>query len=167
AVLEVFADTDTHTRVVSLAVSDMPTSGKPDDLLAAAGIDADHIAAAVRSLVSSGGGPRPDYEPQQVPVNVYETHGALVLVAPLPGVMADDVEVTIEDGQVLIEAEMRTPAEKGYLLHEWHYGPFRRTVDIPAGFGGNAAASFGNGQLAVRLERSDTPVSGKVVVHPD
>ncbi|HEX2273930.1 MAG TPA: transketolase, partial [Acidimicrobiales bacterium] len=46
AVLEVFADTDTHTRVVSLAVSDMPTSGKPDDLLAAAGIDADHIAAA-------------------------------------------------------------------------------------------------------------------------
>jgi transketolase len=52
AVLEVFADADTHTRVVCLAVSDMPTSGKPDELLAAAGIDADHIAAAARKLAS-------------------------------------------------------------------------------------------------------------------
>jgi transketolase len=52
AVLEVFADVDTHTRVVCLAVSDMPGSGKPDDLLAAVGIDADHIAAAARKLAS-------------------------------------------------------------------------------------------------------------------
>ena len=166
AVAGVFADADTHTRVVRLAVSDMPGSGKPDDLLAAAGIDAEHIATAARRVVSTGGGPSADYEPQRVPVNMYETHGALVIVAPLPGVMADDVEVVVEDGQVFIEAEMRTPAEKGYLLHEWHYGPFRRRVDIPAGFGGDAAASFGNGQLAVRLERSDTPASGKLVVQP-
>ncbi len=51
AVLEVFADVDTHTRVVCLAVSDMPGSGKPEDLLAAAGIDADAIAAAARKVV--------------------------------------------------------------------------------------------------------------------
>ena len=31
--------------------------------------------------------------PQSVPVNVYETDGALVVVAPLPGVMADDIEI--------------------------------------------------------------------------
>jgi transketolase len=53
AVLEVFADTDTHTRVVCLAVSGMPGSGKPDDVLAAVGIDADHIAAAARKLASA------------------------------------------------------------------------------------------------------------------
>jgi HSP20 family molecular chaperone IbpA len=105
--------------------------------------------------------------PQPVPVNMYESRGALVIVAPLPGVMADDVEVTIADGQVRIEAEMRTAAEKGYLLHEWHYGPFSRTVEIPEGFGAKAAASFGNGQLALRLERGDTPAEGKVVVHPN
>jgi hypothetical protein len=29
----------------------MPKSGKPDELLAAAGIDAEHIAAAARRLV--------------------------------------------------------------------------------------------------------------------
>jgi transketolase len=52
AVTQVFADVDTHTRVVCLAVSDMPTSGKPAELLAAAGIDAESIAAAARKLVA-------------------------------------------------------------------------------------------------------------------
>jgi transketolase len=31
----------------------MPGSGKPEELLAAAGIDADHIAEAARSLVEA------------------------------------------------------------------------------------------------------------------
>ena len=53
AVLEVFADTDEHTRVVKVAVREMPGSGKPDQLLAAAGIDAEHIAEAVRKLVAA------------------------------------------------------------------------------------------------------------------
>jgi transketolase len=36
-----------------LAVREMPTSGKPEELLSAAGIDAEHIAAAARHLVSA------------------------------------------------------------------------------------------------------------------
>jgi transketolase len=36
-----------------LAVREMPTSGKPAELLAAAGIDAEHIAAAARRLVGT------------------------------------------------------------------------------------------------------------------
>ncbi|MBW3642490.1 MAG: transketolase [Actinobacteria bacterium] len=53
AVLEVFADTDDHTRIVKVAVREMPGSGKPDQLLATAGIDAEHIAEAVRKLVAA------------------------------------------------------------------------------------------------------------------
>jgi transketolase len=53
AVLSAFADSDDRPRVVHLAVQDMPGSGKPAELLAAAGIDADHIAAAARELVAS------------------------------------------------------------------------------------------------------------------
>ena len=37
--------------IIRLAVSGMPTSGKPDELLAAAGIDASAIADAVRGLL--------------------------------------------------------------------------------------------------------------------
>jgi transketolase len=53
AVLEALADSETPARVVRLAVRDMPGSGKPAELLAAAGIDAEHITEAARSLVRS------------------------------------------------------------------------------------------------------------------
>jgi len=52
AVLAALADTDDPPRVVKLAVHEMPRSGKPEELLAAAGIDAEHIAAAARRLVT-------------------------------------------------------------------------------------------------------------------
>jgi transketolase len=51
AVLAALADEEEPPRVVKLAVREMPKSGKPDELLAAAGIDAEHIAAAARRLV--------------------------------------------------------------------------------------------------------------------
>ena len=54
AVLGAFADADDRPRVVKLAVRDMPGSGKPDELLHAAGIDADAIASAARALVRGG-----------------------------------------------------------------------------------------------------------------
>ena len=53
AILSAFADSDERPRIVHLAVRDMPGSGTPAELLAAAGIDADHIATAARELVAS------------------------------------------------------------------------------------------------------------------
>jgi transketolase len=53
AVLAALAEADERPRVVKLAVEEMPHSGKGSELLAAAGIDAEHIAAAARSLVAS------------------------------------------------------------------------------------------------------------------
>jgi transketolase len=53
AVLSVFAEDEERPRVTRLAVCDMPGSGKPDELIAAAGIDAEHIVAAARELVSA------------------------------------------------------------------------------------------------------------------
>ncbi len=52
AVLEAFAGLGSKTpTVVKLAVSGMPGSGKPAELMAAAGIDAAHIVSAVKSLL--------------------------------------------------------------------------------------------------------------------
>jgi transketolase len=52
AVLAAFADADERPRVACLAVREMPGSGTPAELLAAAGIDAAHVAAAARRLVA-------------------------------------------------------------------------------------------------------------------
>ncbi len=51
AVLSALADAEDAPRVTKLAVRDLPHSGKPDQLLNAAGIDAEHIADAARQLV--------------------------------------------------------------------------------------------------------------------
>ena len=60
AVLAAFADADERPRVSIVAVREMPSSGKPTELLAAAGIDSENIIRAVRELLSSSGaqGPR-------------------------------------------------------------------------------------------------------------
>ncbi len=50
-VAAVLADAGASTKLVRLAVSERPGSGPPADLLAAAGIDAAHIAAAVESAL--------------------------------------------------------------------------------------------------------------------
>ncbi len=102
--------------------------------------------------------------PQTVPVNLYETDEALVAVAPLPGVMAGDIEISVEEGRLTITAAMRTAAPKDYLRHEWHYGPYHREVEIPDDFGAQITATFGNGQLAIQLGRG-VP-DGRVVAKP-
>jgi transketolase len=56
AVLSALADTDEPPRVVKLAVRGMPGSGKPEELLSAAGIDAEHITTAARRLVRASAG---------------------------------------------------------------------------------------------------------------
>jgi transketolase len=53
AVLEALSNGETPARVVRLAVREMPGSGKPAELLAAAGIDGEHIAEAARALVGA------------------------------------------------------------------------------------------------------------------
>jgi transketolase len=53
AVLAALADADERPRVAVLAVRELPRSGKPAELLAAAGIDADAIADAARRLVGA------------------------------------------------------------------------------------------------------------------
>jgi transketolase len=51
AVLSALAESGADTRVARLAVRELPHSGKPAELLAAAGIDAEHIAELARKLV--------------------------------------------------------------------------------------------------------------------
>ena len=92
---------------------------------------------------------------QQVPVNVYETTGALVIVAPLPAVQPSDVTVSFEPGTVRFWAHLRSAPPREYLVNEWDYGGYEREVDVPAGFGRGMEASLTNGQLAIRVLRGD------------
>jgi transketolase len=62
AVLEALAASGSAARVTKLAVRIMPGSGTPAELLAAAGIDADHIITAARELAGQERGGRSPVE---------------------------------------------------------------------------------------------------------
>ena len=94
-------------------------------------------------------------KPQSVPVNVYETTGALVVLAPLPAVTPDDVCVELRSGCLRFWASLRSAGPRDYLVHEWEYGGYERELEIPSGYGAGVEATLSNGQLAIRVLRGD------------
>jgi HSP20 family molecular chaperone IbpA len=104
-------------------------------------------------------------KPQSVPVNVYETPGALVVIAPLPAVTPGDVTVEVRPGRLRFWARLRSAGPRRYLVHEWEYGCYEREVDLPTGYGSGVEATLTNGQLAVRVLRGD-PAEPLLTTHP-
>lgn len=102
--------------------------------------------------------------PQSVPVKMYETSGALVVVAAMPAVTADDVVIELEGDRLRFHAPLRSAPPRDYLIDEWEFGGYERELQLPDGYGGGAEATLNNGQLAIRVlpGRSDRPLS----LHP-
>jgi HSP20 family molecular chaperone IbpA len=123
-----------------------------------------HDQASHREVVEATAATEAEMRPQTVPVNVFETTGAIVIVAPLPAVTPDDVTIELRDRQLRFWAHLRSAAPREYLLHEWEYGAYEREVDLPEGYGRAVEASLGNGQLAIRVLRGDP--AGSLTVKP-
>ena len=101
---------------------------------------------------------------QQVPVNVYEASGALVVLAPLPAVTPDDVTIELRDTCLRFWAHLRSSGPREYLVSEWQYGGYEREIDLPDGYGSRVEATLNNGQLAIRVLKGAP--SGPVSVKP-
>jgi HSP20 family molecular chaperone IbpA len=101
---------------------------------------------------------------QTVPINIFEAPEALVVVAPLPAVTADDVTIELRGSQLRFWAHLRSAAPRDYLVREWDYGGYEREVELPPGFGSSVEASLGNGQLAIRVLRGDA--TDEITVKP-
>lgn len=95
---------------------------------------------------------------QAIPVNVFQTSDQLVLVAPMPGASPDDIDVSVAGDTVHLRAEFRGPhqEEKHYILREWTYGPYERSIQLPCGVDAERTnASFNNGVLVLNLPKRD------------
>jgi len=91
-----------------------------------------------------------------MPVNLFVTTTSAVLVAPLPGIMAEHVQVVVGDDVLTITAERDVDAEHDWVLHEWSPAGFERTVELPQDVGWPITASMANGQLTITLARRGT-----------
>ena len=89
-----------------------------------------------------------------------------VIRAELPGVdPAKDVEVTVTDGLLRIDAERRVESkseDRGFLRHELGYGSYSRTLPLPEGVRqDDIAASCMDGILEIRIPNPPAPPAGR------
>jgi HSP20 family protein len=93
-----------------------------------------------------------------IPVNMFENERELMVVAPMPGVDVTDISVDVSpDGRLTLRAQLHGEGQKRreYLLREWSYGPYERTVNLPRGVdAARAHLAYGNGVLAVTLPKT-------------
>ena len=99
-------------------------------------------------------------ETQSFPVEVSETDGDVEVRASLPGVKAEDIDVTVNDDVLMIKAESRQQSEekqKNYYRQELRYGMMQRAITLPGHVETDRAeARFENGMLHLRLPKSET-----------
>ncbi len=112
-----------------------------------------------------------DYRTQawQLPVDAYANDDAIVIVADVPGLKPEDVEVTLEGDTLTIRGQLKNHAEdKNYLLRERATGAFERVLTINTAIDPNKVeAHFDDGILTLTLPKAEAvkPKQIKVVAH--
>ena len=92
-------------------------------------------------------------------VNLYETDDAYVLMAELPGLKSEDINVSIERSTVVLKGDRQIDYanQEGVNLHrrERQSGSFRRAFELPAVIEADKVeAVHRNGVLMLRLPKS-------------
>jgi HSP20 family protein len=93
----------------------------------------------------------------RLPLDSYSTADEIVLLASLPGVKPEDVEITIEGDTLTIKGELPEPPENvDYILRERRFGPFSRTLtfNIPVE-ADKAEAGFRDGLLTLTIPKAE------------
>ncbi len=87
-----------------------------------------------------------------------ESEGEVEVVAELPGMDESDVDVSVDEGALVIRGERKAEQdreERGYTVRERSYGRVERVVPLPDGFDPDSArATFKNGVLTVKLAKT-------------
>jgi HSP20 family protein len=102
-----------------------------------------------------------DEEPMegQLPVDVYQTPGEIVIRTFIAGVRPDEMNVSISRDMVTIEGsreERSTVTENDYFHHELFWGSFARTILLPQEIDvENSSAGAKDGLLTIILPKLD------------
>jgi HSP20 family protein len=91
------------------------------------------------------------------PVNLYETTNDYVLTAELPGMIGDDIDVSVERNRVTVRGERKIEHPSDASLHrvERPSGVFRRTIELPVDVDTEKAqAVCKNGVLTLQIPKA-------------
>jgi HSP20 family protein len=107
--------------------------------------------------------PRPDVATsyRMFEADVVEMENEIRVMADLPGVRLEDLDLTLEANVLTISGEKRNPQEEErhgrYHLFERRWGRFSRSFVLPREVEReNVSASFDHGVLTVRIPKTET-----------
>lgn len=88
-------------------------------------------------------------------VDIYETEQDVIVIADMPGVVADDLDLSLEDSVLTIQGRRLPPRQTGrILLEEYETGHYLRRFTVAETIDQERiAASLTDGVLTVRLPK--------------
>lgn len=90
-----------------------------------------------------------------VPIDMTRTDESITVVASVPGIDPDRIDVTLDRGVLTIAGTATGPAadeSDSYIVRERRIGSFERSVRLPRGVDAGAATSnYANGELTVQV----------------
>jgi HSP20 family protein len=96
-------------------------------------------------------------QPFRLPLDAYTTPEEIVIIASLPGLTSDEVDISLEGDTLTIQGELRPPLENvEYLFQERGFGLFSRTLTLNVPVEADKAeAVFENGVLTLTLPKAE------------
>lgn len=92
-------------------------------------------------------------------IDVRQAKDQFTVFAELPGLTADQVEITVEEGVLTISGERKFypgDSEEAFLRVERRYGPFARRIALPPhSDASRIQASMSNGVLRIDVPKSE------------
>ena len=92
-------------------------------------------------------------------IDLYQNDDEVVVKASLPGLKADDVQITVTAGVLTLRGEFKQDEEKKeatYHIHEHRYGSFERSITLPVDVETDKAkADFKDGILTITLPKAE------------
>ncbi len=90
------------------------------------------------------------------PVDILETERQVIVLAALPGVSVERLEVVVEAGHLILSGARTLPVElQTAVIHrlELPQGRFERRIRLPAGAYGDVRVSEAEGYLLITVEK--------------
>lgn len=101
------------------------------------------------------------------PVNIWSDDDGYALTLEMPGLEADSININVENSQVSIEAEKKSPIPEGVAVHrrECGNGKIAATYQLPSQIDqSKVAASYKNGVLKLTLPKTKEAKARKIKI---
>jgi HSP20 family protein len=102
------------------------------------------------------------------PVDLSETEDKVMVKAVLPGMKAEDVDITVSDDVLTIKGEKKhEETTENFYRKEIRYGAFARSIPLPGNVKyEDAEADFGDGILTVTLPKAEEALPKSITIRP-